>query len=159
METVFLLVFTYEVVKMLGGPLLCVQYCLVLILFDGYSIYLYYIRSGRKADCNFVVISKNIFPIGKYRHHHRHYYCWSYRYTNTTTITTTTAKSTTTLNFKTYYNVDSKRFWRWCITQRNSTFPSSGILENTTFRKLDLFPSSGKGGGEDTYLVGPLKKI
>jgi hypothetical protein len=29
-------------------------------------------------------------------------------------------------------------------------FPSSGILENTTFRKLDLFPSSVEGGGEDT---------
>jgi hypothetical protein len=27
--------------------------------------------------------------------------------------------------------------------------PSSDILENTTFRKLDLFPSSGEGGGED----------
>jgi hypothetical protein len=25
------------------------------------------------------------------------------------------------------------------------SFPSSGILENTTFRKLDLFPSSGEG--------------
>jgi hypothetical protein len=24
-------------------------------------------------------------------------------------------------------------------------FPSSGILENTTFRKLNLFPSSGEG--------------
>jgi hypothetical protein len=34
-------------------------------------------------------------------------------------------------------------------------FPSSGILENKTFRKLDLFPSSGEGGGEDTYSVGP----
>jgi hypothetical protein len=33
-------------------------------------------------------------------------------------------------------------------------FPSSGILENTTFRKLDLFPFSGEGGGEDTYSVG-----
>jgi hypothetical protein len=32
-------------------------------------------------------------------------------------------------------------------------FPSSGIPENTTFRKLDLFPSSGEGGGEDTYSV------
>jgi hypothetical protein len=32
-------------------------------------------------------------------------------------------------------------------------FPSSGILENTTFRKLDLFPSSGEDGGEDTYSV------
>jgi hypothetical protein len=36
--------------------------------------------------------------------------------------------------------------------------PSSGILENTTFRKLDLFPSSGEGGGEDIYSVGPLRK-
>jgi hypothetical protein len=27
-------------------------------------------------------------------------------------------------------------------------FPLSGILENTTFRKLDLFPSSGEGGGK-----------
>jgi hypothetical protein len=30
--------------------------------------------------------------------------------------------------------------------------------ENTTFRKLDPFPSSGEGGGEDTYSVGPLRK-
>jgi hypothetical protein len=37
-------------------------------------------------------------------------------------------------------------------------FPSSGILENTTFRKLDLFPSSGEGGGEDIYSVVPLRK-
>jgi hypothetical protein len=37
-------------------------------------------------------------------------------------------------------------------------FLSSGILENTTFWKLDLFPSSGERGGEDTYSVGPLTK-
>jgi hypothetical protein len=37
-------------------------------------------------------------------------------------------------------------------------FTSSGILGNTTFRKLDLFPSSGEGGGEDTYSVGPLER-
>jgi hypothetical protein len=37
-------------------------------------------------------------------------------------------------------------------------FTSSGILENTTFRKLDLFPSSGEGGGKHTYSVGPLRK-
>jgi hypothetical protein len=37
-------------------------------------------------------------------------------------------------------------------------FPSSGIPENTTFRKLDLFPSSGESGGGDTYSVGPLRK-
>jgi hypothetical protein len=35
---------------------------------------------------------------------------------------------------------------------------SSCIPKNTTFRKLDLFPSSGKGGGEDTYSVGPLRE-
>jgi hypothetical protein len=35
-------------------------------------------------------------------------------------------------------------------------FSLSCILENTTFRKLDLFPFSGEGGGEDTYSVGPL---
>jgi hypothetical protein len=32
------------------------------------------------------------------------------------------------------------------------TFPSSIVLENTTFRKLDLFPSSGEGGGEKNLL-------
>jgi hypothetical protein len=37
-------------------------------------------------------------------------------------------------------------------------FPPSSIPKNTTFRKLDLFPSSGEGGGEDTYLVGPLRE-
>jgi hypothetical protein len=37
-------------------------------------------------------------------------------------------------------------------------FPSSGIPKNTTFRKLDLFPSSGEGGGEDTYLRLGLSK-
>jgi hypothetical protein len=30
--------------------------------------------------------------------------------------------------------------------------------KNTTFRKPDLFPSSGEGGGEDTYSVGPLRE-
>jgi hypothetical protein len=37
--------------------------------------------------------------------------------------------------------------------------PSSGILnhENTTFRKLDLFPSSGEGGGAPT-LLGALEQ-
>jgi hypothetical protein len=34
---------------------------------------------------------------------------------------------------------------------------SSGILKNTTFRKLDLFPSSGWGGGTPT-LLGPLER-
>jgi hypothetical protein len=37
-------------------------------------------------------------------------------------------------------------------------FSSSGIVENTTFRELDLFPSSGEGGEEDTYSAGPLRK-
>jgi hypothetical protein len=37
-------------------------------------------------------------------------------------------------------------------------FPFSGILENTTFWKLDLFMSSDEGGGEDAYSVGPRRK-
>jgi hypothetical protein len=36
-------------------------------------------------------------------------------------------------------------------------FPSSCIPKNTTLRRLDLFPSSDKGGGEDTQL-GPLER-
>jgi hypothetical protein len=36
-------------------------------------------------------------------------------------------------------------------------FPSSGILENMTIRKLDLFPSSDEGGGGGTYSVGPYR--
>jgi hypothetical protein len=35
--------------------------------------------------------------------------------------------------------------------------PEFWMLENTTFRKLDTFPSSGEGE-EDIYSVGPLKK-
>jgi hypothetical protein len=35
--------------------------------------------------------------------------------------------------------------------------PSSGILKNTTFRKLDVFPSSGEGLGS-TYLFESVKK-
>jgi hypothetical protein len=38
-------------------------------------------------------------------------------------------------------------------------FPSSGIAKNTMFRKLDLFPSSGEGGEEDTYSDGPVIEI
>jgi hypothetical protein len=40
---------------------------------------------------------------------------------------------------------DTQNYWVFGL------FPASGILENTTFRKLDLFPSSGEGGGEDAY--------
>jgi hypothetical protein len=35
--------------------------------------------------------------------------------------------------------------------------PSSGILQNTTCRKLDPFPSSGEGGGKAS-LLGPLER-
>jgi hypothetical protein len=47
---------------------------------------------------------------------------------------------------------NSQNYWVFGL------FPSSGILENTTFQKLDLFPSSGVGGGADTYSVELLKK-
>jgi hypothetical protein len=58
--------------------------------------------------------------------------------------------------------VDCKWFWRWCITLRITGYldfvyrPVFYKLENITFRKLDLFPSSDEG--EDTYSVGPLRK-
>jgi hypothetical protein len=37
-------------------------------------------------------------------------------------------------------------------------FTSSGILENTTFRKLNLFPSSGEGGEKTPTQFGPLER-
>jgi hypothetical protein len=46
-----------------------------------------------------------------------------------------------------------KRFSRWCITQNYwvfGLFPLSIILEKMTFRKLQLLPSLGEGGGEKT---------
>jgi hypothetical protein len=42
-------------------------------------------------------------------------------------------------------------FWTFSIVRY------SRKLENTTFRKLNLFPSSGEKGGY-TYSVGPLRK-
>jgi hypothetical protein len=57
-------------------------------------------------------------------------------------------------------NILTNSFWR-VVTMVNNTrnfwfsglYPSSGIWRNTTFRKLDLFPSSGGRGEEDTYSV------
>jgi hypothetical protein len=37
-------------------------------------------------------------------------------------------------------------------------FPSSDITKNTTFRKLDLFPSSGEGGEKTPTQLGPLER-
>jgi hypothetical protein len=37
-------------------------------------------------------------------------------------------------------------------------FPSSCIPKNTTFRKLDLFPSSGEGGEKTPTQLGPLER-
>jgi hypothetical protein len=56
--------------------------------------------------------------------------------------------------------VDSKGFRLCCITEllgyrTLSTVRYSKTLQNTKFRVLDLFPSSGEGG--DTYSVGSLK--
>jgi hypothetical protein len=70
-----------------------------------------------------------------------------------------------------YYNskfvtlefVDSKGFQRWCKTLRIAGIldsvhrPVFLKLENTTFRKLDLFPSL-RERGRDTYSVGSLRK-
>jgi hypothetical protein len=56
---------------------------------------------------------------------------------------------------------DFKRFWRWCTTPRITGFLDFVHrlvfykLENTAFRKLDLFPSSCE---EDTYSAGSFRK-
>jgi hypothetical protein len=36
-------------------------------------------------------------------------------------------------------------------------YPSSGVIKNTTFLKMDLFSSSGEGMG-DTYSTGSCRK-
>jgi hypothetical protein len=59
----------------------------------------------------------------------------------------------------THAAVHSKELWRWCITLRINGFldfvyrPEFQILENTTLRKLGLFPSSE----EDT--TGPVTEV
>jgi hypothetical protein len=58
---------------------------------------------------------------------------------------------------------NSKGLWRWCITLKIIGFmdfvhrPVFKILENRTFRKLDLFPSSGQGK-ETPTLLGHLER-
>jgi hypothetical protein len=49
------------------------------------------------------------------------------------------------------------------VVQNSQNFsglsPSSCSPKNTTFRKLDLFPSSDEGGGENTPAqLGPLER-
>jgi hypothetical protein len=46
---------------------------------------------------------------------------------------------------------DTQKYWG------SGLCPSSGILENTTFRKIDLFPSSGEIREIPTLLV-PLER-
>jgi hypothetical protein len=57
--------------------------------------------------------------------------------------------------------LESKGHWRLCITLRITLFtglcPSSGILQNIAFRKLDLFPFSSEGRERPTIL-GPLER-
>jgi hypothetical protein len=49
-----------------------------------------------------------------------------------------------------------------CVVQNlqnfSGLFPSPCIPKNTTFRKLDLFPSSGEGGEKTPTQLGPLKR-
>jgi hypothetical protein len=53
---------------------------------------------------------------------------------------------------KTYYTVvqNSQNF--------SGLFPSSCIPKNTTFPKLDLFPSSGEGGEKTPTQLGPVER-
>jgi hypothetical protein len=57
--------------------------------------------------------------------------------------------------------VNSKRFWVWCIMLEIIGFLGfvhrRGILDNTMFRQLDLFPSSREE--ENTYSIGSLRMI
>jgi hypothetical protein len=58
------------------------------------------------------------------------------------------------------WKLESKGFWRWCITLRIMDFvhcPEFWKLENTTSRKLVLFQSSGDGT-EISTLLGPLER-
>jgi hypothetical protein len=56
-----------------------------------------------------------------------------------------------------YLLINCTGFWRWCVTLITTGFldlvhrPEFYKQENTTFRKLDLFPSSGEGGGHLLY--------
>jgi hypothetical protein len=60
--------------------------------------------------------------------------------------------------------VDLKGFWWWCYVVQNSQnfsglFPSSCIpKKNATFRKLDVCPSSGEGGGKTSTQLGHLDR-
>jgi hypothetical protein len=61
--------------------------------------------------------------------------------------------SITATNFNSKHNL----LRNCCIS---GLLPSYGILKNsknTTFLKLDMFPSSGDGVG-DTYYIGPVRK-
>jgi hypothetical protein len=59
---------------------------------------------------------------------------------------------------------ETKGFRQWYITLRITGLlefvlhPKFQILENTTFRTLDLFPFSGEGGREAHTLLGPFKR-
>jgi hypothetical protein len=46
----------------------------------------------------------------------------------------------------------SRNYWVFALC------PSSDIIKNIRFRKLDLFPSSDEGEGGDTYSVGPVRR-
>jgi hypothetical protein len=52
-------------------------------------------------------------------------------------------------------------WFRWrCIAHRIWTFTSSCVHgSRNTFQKLDLFPSSGKGGGETPTQLGHLERV
>jgi hypothetical protein len=60
--------------------------------------------------------------------------------------------------------LDSKGFWRWYIPLRITGFLDFIHrqvflnLENTRFRKLDLFPSSGEWRKTPTHQLGPLER-
>jgi hypothetical protein len=65
--------------------------------------------------------------------------------------------------FQIHLNIDLKGFWRCCMLYRIHRifldfFHRPVFQKNTTFRKLDLFPSSGEGGQKTPTQLGPSER-
>lgn len=89
------------------------------------------------------------------------FYCYWISTSPCTTDHTLRGHSTSLLERHIWKLKGSKTSWQWCITPRITRLflwlcPSAGILKDTEFRRLYLFPSSGVRG--DTYSIGSARK-
>jgi hypothetical protein len=125
--------------------------CTVTILYTDYSDWE---ASGKEAQNTPVAPWQWFFTRSKYYCHFR---------AEHSRIATHSGSIQSRLGIKTLlFIVTSEGFWWWYITLEVSELfgfcPSYYILNNTAFRKLDLFPSSGEMVG-GIYSVGPIRKI